>query len=66
MKRRRAAWYGVATGEKLEIVLARPDAQRCVGYCRRDSPNPGETLIETAARETREETGLEVVRPARR
>ena len=47
------------TGNKLEIVLARP-AGKDAWVLPKGTPNPGEKIIETAARETREETGLEV------
>jgi 8-oxo-dGTP pyrophosphatase MutT (NUDIX family) len=43
----------------LEIVMARP-ARKDAWVLPKGQPNPKETLIETAARETREETGLEV------
>ena len=43
----------------LELVLARP-AQKDAWVLPKGQPNPAESLIETAARETREETGLEV------
>ena len=46
-------------GDKLEIVMARP-AGKDAWVLPKGQPNPKETLIETAARETREETGLEV------
>ena len=46
-------------GGKLEIVLARP-ARKDAWVLPKGQPNPKETLIETAVRETREETGLEV------
>jgi 8-oxo-(d)GTP phosphatase len=46
-------------GGKLEIVLARP-ARKDAWVLPKGQPNPKETLIETALRETREETGLEV------
>ena len=46
-------------GGKLEIVMARP-AGKDAWVLPKGQPNPGEKLIETAARETREETGLEV------
>jgi len=45
---------------KLEIVMARP-ARKDAWVLPKGQPNPGEKLIETATRETREETGLEVV-----
>ncbi len=45
--------------EKLEIVLARP-ARKDAWVLPKGQPNPNETLLETALRETREETGLEV------
>ncbi len=48
-------------GGKLEIVMARP-AGKDAWVLPKGQPNPGEKLIETAARETREETGL-VVEP---
>ncbi len=48
-------------GDKLEIVLARP-ARKDAWVLPKGKPNPGEKLIETAARRTREETGL-VVEP---
>jgi len=47
-------------GERLEIVMARP-AGKDSWVLPKGTPNPGEKLIETAVRETREETGLEVV-----
>src|SRR6202162_883385 len=47
-------------GDNLEIVLARP-ARKDAWVLPKGQPNPGEKLIETAVRETREETGLEVV-----
>ena len=47
-------------GARLEIVIARP-AGKDAWVLPKGTPNPGEKLIETAARETREETGLEVV-----
>ena len=43
----------------LEIVLARP-ARKDAWVLPKGQPNPNESLIETAARETHEETGLEV------
>jgi 8-oxo-dGTP pyrophosphatase MutT (NUDIX family) len=46
-------------GDKLEIVLARP-ARKDAWVLPKGQPNPKETLLETALRETREETGLEV------
>jgi 8-oxo-dGTP pyrophosphatase MutT (NUDIX family) len=46
-------------GGKLQIVVARP-AGKDAWVLPKGQPNPKETLIETAARETREETGLEV------
>ena len=46
-------------GDLLEIVLARP-ARKDAWVLPKGQPNPNETMIETAARETREETGLEV------
>jgi len=46
-------------GDNLEIVLARP-ARKDAWVLPKGQPNPKETLIETAVRETREETGLEV------
>ena len=48
------------TNGKLEIVLARP-ARKEAWVLPKGQPNPEETLLETATRETREETGLEVV-----
>jgi len=45
---------------QLEIVMARP-ARKDAWVLPKGTPNPGEKRIETAARETREETGLEVV-----
>jgi 8-oxo-dGTP pyrophosphatase MutT (NUDIX family) len=47
-------------GDKLEIVLARP-TKKDAWVLPKGTPNPHETMIETAVRETREETGLEVV-----
>jgi len=47
-------------GARLEIVMARP-ARKDAWVLPKGQPNPGEKLIETATRETREETGLEVV-----
>ncbi len=46
-------------GDKIEIVMARP-ARKDAWVLPKGQPNPGESLIETAARETCEETGLEV------
>lgn len=46
-------------GDKIEIVMARP-AGRDAWVLPKGQPNPKETLIETAVRETREETGLDV------
>jgi 8-oxo-dGTP pyrophosphatase MutT (NUDIX family) len=47
-------------GRRLEIVMARP-ARKDAWVLPKGQPNPNETLIQTAARETREETGLEVI-----
>jgi 8-oxo-(d)GTP phosphatase len=47
-------------GRRLEIVMARP-ARKDAWVLPKGQPNPGEKLIETATRETREETGLDVV-----
>jgi 8-oxo-dGTP pyrophosphatase MutT (NUDIX family) len=44
---------------KLQIVMARP-AGKDAWVLPKGQPNPKESLIETATRETREETGLEV------
>ncbi len=44
---------------RIEIVLIRP-AKKDAWTLPKGQPKPDETLIETAARETREETGLEV------
>lgn len=46
-------------GDGVEIVMVRP-AKKDAWTLPKGQPNPGETMIETAARETREETGLEV------
>jgi len=46
-------------GDRLEIVMARP-VRKDAWVLPKGQPNPKETLIETAVRETREETGLEV------
>lgn len=43
----------------IEIVMARP-ARKDSWVLPKGTPNPNESLIETATRETREETGLEV------
>jgi 8-oxo-dGTP pyrophosphatase MutT (NUDIX family) len=47
-------------GRRLEIVMARP-ARKDAWVLPKGQPNPGEKLIETATRETREETGLDVI-----
>lgn len=46
-------------GGEIEIVLVRP-ARKQAWTLPKGTPLEGETMIETAARETREETGLEV------
>ena len=61
-RRRETSAGGVVwrrNGGNLEIVMARP-ARKDAWVLPKGQPNPKETLIETAARETREETGLEV------
>jgi 8-oxo-dGTP pyrophosphatase MutT (NUDIX family) len=47
------------SGGNLQIVMARP-ARKDSWVLPKGTPHPNETLLETAARETREETGLEV------
>lgn len=46
-------------GEQIEIVIVRP-AGKDAWTLPKGTPLPGESRVETAARETREETGIEV------